>query len=197
MFRHFLKIRADLFKYEKFCLNFVSARQKLNQLVVITHNRQNNDYKKNYNNLKMNATYPFLIFSVLLAKEPDDKETISRRKTYNFIADVVEETQNSIVQVEIRKKGLFGIQMIGSGSGFIVSKDGLILTNAHVVQDRNAELNVKLNDGKILHGRVIKIDISSDLAVIKVDPKNVYIWKNVKYLLQNLIFFLKEKFKTA
>ncbi len=192
MFKHFIK-KLDLFKYEKFCLNFISVRQK--QLVLI-YNRQKND-KKNYNDLKMNATYPFLIFSALLAKEQDDHDETKRRKKFNFIADVVEETVHSIVQVEIRKKGLFGFQMIGSGSGFIVSKDGLILTNAHVVQDKNAELNVKLNDGRILPGRVIKIDISSDLAVIKVEPKNVINKIYAFFQISKLEFFFLEKFKTS
>ena len=69
MLRYFIR-KLDLFKYEKFCLNFISVRQKQ---LALTYTRQKND-KKNYNDLKMNATYPFLIFSALLAKEQDDHD---------------------------------------------------------------------------------------------------------------------------
>lgn len=60
---------------------------------------------------------------------------------------------------------------IANGSGFIVSADGLILTNAHVVANkmvRNQEVMVKLYDGRMVKGDVIAIDSVSDLAAIKV-----------------------------
>lgn len=61
---------------------------------------------------------------------------------------------------------------ISNGSGFIVSADGLILTNAHVVANkmvRNQEVMVKLYDGRIVKGDVIAIDSVSDLAAVKVN----------------------------
>lgn len=60
---------------------------------------------------------------------------------------------------------------IANGSGFIVSADGLILTNAHVVANkmvRNQQVMVKLYDGRMVKGDVIAIDSVSDLAAIKV-----------------------------
>ncbi|TWV11181.1 PDZ domain-containing protein [Bacteroidaceae bacterium HV4-6-C5C] len=56
---------------------------------------------------------------------------------------------------------------VGFGSGVIISKDGYIVTNNHVV-DGADELSVKLNDGRELQARVIGTDQSTDLALIKV-----------------------------
>ena len=68
----------------------------------------------------------------------------------------------------------FGGPMIrkGAGSGVIISKDGLILTNNHVV-DFADEINVKTNDGKDYTGKIIGRDPSTDLAVIKIDANNL------------------------
>ncbi len=56
---------------------------------------------------------------------------------------------------------------VGFGSGVIISKDGYIVTNNHVV-DGADELSVKLNDGRELKARVIGTDQSTDLALIKI-----------------------------
>ena len=58
------------------------------------------------------------------------------------------------------------------GSGFIVSKDGYILTNNHVVQDAD-EIIVRLNDRRELDAILIGADESSDLAVLKVDAEDL------------------------
>ena len=57
---------------------------------------------------------------------------------------------------------------VSNGSGFIVREDGLILTNAHVVANKQ-NVVVKLYDGRSLQGRVQAVDEVSDLATIKVD----------------------------
>jgi serine protease Do len=60
----------------------------------------------------------------------------------------------------------------GMGSGFIVSQDGYILTNAHVVAGA-AEVTVLLDDKRELNAKVIGIDRKTDVALIKVDAKNL------------------------
>src|SRR5436190_5931787 len=60
----------------------------------------------------------------------------------------------------------------GEGSGFIVSSDGYILTNAHVVADAD-EVNVRMTDRREYPAKVIGIDRRSDVAVIKIDAKNL------------------------
>lgn len=56
----------------------------------------------------------------------------------------------------------------GYGSGVIISKDGYIVTNNHVVEGAD-EITVKLNDGRELKGRMIGTDPATDLALIKIE----------------------------
>jgi serine protease Do len=60
------------------------------------------------------------------------------------------------------------LQDVGAGSGVIVSADGYILTNNHVIAQAE-EVRVKFNDGRELPARVIGTDPATDLGVIKVD----------------------------
>jgi S1-C subfamily serine protease len=57
----------------------------------------------------------------------------------------------------------------GVGSGVIISEDGYILTNNHVVQNA-ATVKVDLPDGKALTAKVVGADPTSDIAVVKIDP---------------------------
>jgi S1-C subfamily serine protease len=59
-----------------------------------------------------------------------------------------------------------------TGSGFVIDKDGLILTNAHVIADATS-LTVKFSDDQTAKAKVIGKDVSSDLALIKVDSKGL------------------------
>ncbi len=60
----------------------------------------------------------------------------------------------------------------GQGSGFIVSADGTVLTNAHVV-DGAEEVTVKLNDKREYKAKVLGLDKASDVAVLKIDARNL------------------------
>ncbi len=62
---------------------------------------------------------------------------------------------------------------IGGGSGFLVSSDGLIITNKHVVSDTEAEYMVFLNDGSKHEAKLVARDPVNDIAVIKIDAKNL------------------------
>src|SRR6187402_419804 len=60
----------------------------------------------------------------------------------------------------------------GLGSGVIVSNDGYILTNNHVI-DNATKISIELSDRRIVDGRLIGADPASDLAVVKIDEKNL------------------------
>jgi serine protease Do len=64
------------------------------------------------------------------------------------------------------------VPMRGLGSGFIISPDGYILTNAHVVANGD-EVWVRLTDRRELKAKVIGSDKQSDIAVLKIDAKNL------------------------
>lgn len=60
----------------------------------------------------------------------------------------------------------------GAGSGVILTADGYIVTNNHVVQDAD-ELTVKLNDNREFKARIIGLDKTTDLALIKIEAKDL------------------------
>ncbi|MGZ5183886.1 MAG: trypsin-like peptidase domain-containing protein, partial [Caldimonas sp.] len=60
----------------------------------------------------------------------------------------------------------------GQGSGFIISSDGLILTNAHVVREAK-EVTVKLSDRREYTAKVLGIDTTTDIAVLRIAAKDL------------------------
>ena len=71
-------------------------------------------------------------------------------------------------------------EVAGSGSGVIISEDGYIATNNHVVEGA-VKIEVTLNDKKTYNGRIVGTDPTTDLALIKIDES-----KFTSYLLWKL-----------
>lgn len=65
-----------------------------------------------------------------------------------------------------------GRQSAGSGSGVIISDDGYIITNNHVIDNAN-EIEVLLNDNQVYKGKVIGTDSQTDIALVKIDASNL------------------------
>ena len=67
-----------------------------------------------------------------------------------------------------------GLSSGGNGSGVVLSSDGYILTNAHVVSidgsTDNVVLSVRTNDGGVFHAKLVGADPTNDLAVVKIEP---------------------------
>lgn len=119
-------------------------------------------------------------------------EKVPYSKQYNFIADVVEHVAPAVVHIEVDLGPVSHFGQFTSaygttnGSGFIISDTGLILTNAHVVRNRQ-NVKIKLNDGQrftgtVQFGKILKIrkidyiyllffivDMVADLAVVQID----------------------------
>lgn len=91
-------------------------------------------------------------------------------------AEIARTTKPAVVNISVRKgaEGLLGGALpgrsprAGTGSGFIISADGYVLTNNHVV-DGASSVRVKLADGRQLDARVAGRDPQTDLAVLKLD----------------------------
>ena len=64
----------------------------------------------------------------------------------------------------------------GTGSGFIISSDGVILTNAHVVEGAD-EIRIRLTDNREFSGKVLGLDKKTDIAVVKIEAKNLPVLK--------------------
>lgn len=121
------------------------------------------------------------------AKVPAEFEALDRNSDrkmanpagfYNFIADIVDKTAPAVVRIEIPVFHPFFNQAIGTtgGSGFIVSPEGLIVTNAHVVANQTT-CTVRLADGREIKGVVEAVDERIDLASIRIKGKDLPIIK--------------------
>lgn len=117
----------------------------------------------------------------------------------NIIADIVEEVGGAVVNIDVVKKitirspfedfekefGFFSlnpefkeffkervIPQKGAGSGFIIDKEGHVLTNEHVVREAD-EIKVTLKDGREFAGKIVGSDAALDLAILKISAKNL------------------------
>jgi putative serine protease PepD len=92
--------------------------------------------------------------------------------------DVYEKAKDSVAyitsQITQSSGGPFGQTQQGTatGSGFVVSSDGYIVTNDHVVEGASS-VTAKVGDGKTLSAKVVGTDASTDLALLKVDASNL------------------------
>ena len=80
---------------------------------------------------------------------------------YEFFGDMFGNRGGQQRQVQTPEK-------VGFGSGVIISKDGYIVTNNHVI-DKADVISVKLNDGREFQGRIIGTDPNTDLALVKIE----------------------------
>jgi len=123
------------------------------------------------------------------------KSPIAAIGTENFVTQAVKRVGPAVVRIDTEKtitrrvdpvledpifRRFFGEgfpqqspteQLRGLGSGFIIDKSGLVLTNAHVV-DQADKVTVRLKDGRTFEGKVKGIDEVTDLAVVKINAGN-------------------------
>lgn len=131
-----------------------------------------------------------------------EKNLTDSAGNHSDVVDVVSAADPAVVSIVITKDvpkmeqilnqdgrnnpfGIFGFTMpqyrqngteekeIGGGSGFIVSADGYIVTNAHVVSDKDAKYTVLLNDESKHDATVVAADSVLDIAVLKIDATNL------------------------
>ncbi len=103
----------------------------------------------------------------------------------SVVIDAVKQVSPSVVTVQVQtprrrviqfspfggfSQSIQGGQPQDIGSGFIVSKDGLIVTNRHVVSDASISYKVVTNDNKEYDVKQISRDPANDIAVLKIDP---------------------------
>ncbi|HBB32964.1 MAG TPA: serine protease [Cyanobacteria bacterium UBA8803] len=119
----------------------------------------------------------------------------SSDENLNFIAKAVEQTGPAVVRIDAARpvsaeipeafknpffRRFFGNEMPnpdqrverGTGSGFILSADGRIITNAHVV-DGTQRVKVTLKDGRTFEGKVLGTDPVTDVAVVKIETNDL------------------------
>lgn len=109
------------------------------------------------------------VVSIVVTKD------IPKMETYNPFSDLPPEFRNFFGNgFEFqRPSGETEKLEVGGGTGFIVSSDGMIVTNKHVVLDEEAEYSVFLNDGERYDAEVLARDPVQDIAVIKIDAQGL------------------------
>ena len=111
-------------------------------------------------------------FTLPVAKYPDvdiaDKDEYGRYTTEGLVKAVAD----TVVEIQIFKSGN-GIAPSSQGSGIIISENGYIVTNAHVVSEATLGIRVVLADGAVYDAVVIGSDDGTDIAVIKINASGL------------------------
>ncbi len=95
--------------------------------------------------------------------------------TNHSISSIVNTCADTVVEISIETTGSFYTYQYtgeGHGSGVIISEDGYILTNNHVIEDAT-KINVRLRNGKEYEAKLIGRDSKTDTAVIKIEEKGL------------------------
>jgi S1-C subfamily serine protease len=95
---------------------------------------------------------------------PTDEELLDAYS--NAVIGVVEKAGPAVVSLEIHQRSR---SPSGAGSGFVVTPDGYIMTNSHVVSGART-IKVRTPAGEVVDGRAVGDDPATDLALVRVDP---------------------------
>jgi len=110
--------------------------------------------------------------------KPSDGELLDAYS--QAVVSAVDKVSPAVVKIDIKRKMIIRQSFFnqapqevpGSGSGFIFTPDGYILTNSHVVHDCS-QIEVTLSDGRHFPARVIGDDPATDIAIIKIDAPDL------------------------
>ena len=110
----------------------------------------------------------FRSFTIPIADHPEIEDRFYQTDGRYTVEGVANVCSKSIVTIEsFEDSSVFAAY--GQGSGIIMTEDGYIITNAHVIQDAELAIIVRLNDGTEYNATVVGSDAKSDVAVIKIN----------------------------
>jgi serine protease Do len=110
---------------------------------------------------------------VTITETVTEKELVMPRVDSTEIVSIAELATKTIVQVQvgnISEEGEF--LTTGGGSGVVISRDGLIMTNHHVI-DNSTEVRVVFEDGRMYEGEIIGSDRLTDIGLLKITASNL------------------------
>ena len=109
----------------------------------------------------------FLTHVPLIALPGSDEVRASVIQLNEVFMETAEEVTPTVVSIMSQRVNNSGREISNVGSGVIVSTDGYILTNYHVIESAD-EINVKLNDNRVYKAEQVGADYTTDLAVLKL-----------------------------
>jgi S1-C subfamily serine protease len=125
------------------------------------------------------------MFHYLSSADSDNQSFIQPVNPDAFLLDAYSQTivsvsknvSPAVVQIKVNKKQRQSRnprqqQPFGTGSGFIISSDGFIVTNSHVVSNAT-QIGVVLQDGREFSGKIIGEDPATDIAVVQINGENL------------------------
>ena len=123
------------------------------------------------------ASRPLPDIATLVEQNGPAVVNIKVRGTATAANELPEELKNSPFGEFFRRFGVPGQPAQpqpsqGEGSGFIVSADGIVLTNAHVIAEAS-KVTVRLTDGREFEAKVVGVDKKTDVAVLRIDAKGL------------------------
>lgn len=111
-------------------------------------------------------------FTLPIAETPQLDDEFYDEKGRYTTQGIAQAVSPSVVSIEIYQTGT-SFAPIGQGSGIIMSSDGYILTNAHVVDGATKGIKVILSDKTEYEAKIIGMDSPSDIAVIKIPARDL------------------------
>lgn len=96
------------------------------------------------------------------------QQAVTESEAESLFTRIYEEVSPSVVAISVTGTSASGAAFAGAGSGFVIDKEGHIVTNNHVVANATS-IEVDFRDGILARGQIVGTDPDSDLAVIKVD----------------------------
>ncbi|MFX1412007.1 MAG: S1C family serine protease [Promethearchaeota archaeon] len=96
----------------------------------------------------------------------------SELSTQELVVEVAPAVVSIVVETVSYNWFWQAVPQTGAGSGIIISPDGYIVTNNHVVEDAN-KVTVTLSDGRTFDATIVGTDAQTDLAVVKIDVSNL------------------------
>ena len=109
--------------------------------------------------------------------DPEYQERMAQpfsEETLNSLPDIVDVCMSGVVGILNYQPTRFSkdLQAVSSGSGFVLTQDGYVVTNQHVLEDAS-RITVVLNDGQEIEAALIGSDVMSDVAVLKISAENL------------------------
>jgi S1-C subfamily serine protease len=148
----------------------------------------------------------YLIVFLSFISQRSEVLALTYSGSHNFVSSAAKNVGPAVVKIDTERlvsrqqfdptlidpllRDLLGEQGItpererGQGSGVIINENGLVLTNAHVVE-RVDDVSVTLADGTVCEGQVLGTDVVTDLALVKIEESNTKLPKHRQLFLQH------------